>query len=153
MAGKSRYNKSKPVQLRDQLWDILQKYPSFKCTWTNNMLVCIGTLKPDELCRTYTVKITYSLESPPRVLVLDPQLEKRNGEAIPHLYGDGHLCLYYPKNREFTRYDLISETVIPWTSLWLFYYEIWLATGKWEGSGIDHTPPHRPAQINDKGET
>lgn len=31
----------------------------------------------------------------------------------------------------------IANTILPWTSLWLYYYEIWLGTGKWEGGG-DH---------------
>lgn len=30
---------------------------------------------------------------------------------------------------------LIANTIVPWTSEWLFYYEIWLATGQWHGGG------------------
>jgi hypothetical protein len=28
---------------------------------------------------------------------------------------------------------LIATTLIPWTALWLYYYELWLDTGKWLG--------------------
>ena len=30
----------------------------------------------------------------------------------------------------------IAETIIPWASEWLLHYEIWLATGEWQGGGI-----------------
>ena len=31
----------------------------------------------------------------------------------------------------------ISSTIIPWTSEWLYYYEIWLINGDWLGGGHD----------------
>ena len=35
----------------------------------------------------------------------------------------------------------IADTIIPWTSEWLFFYELWLATGgEWLGEG-EHPPP------------
>ena len=27
------------------------------------------------------------------------------------------------------------ETIVPWASLWLYYYEVWHATGEWLGGG------------------
>jgi hypothetical protein len=35
---------------------------------------------------------------------------------------------------------MIATTIIPWLALWLYYYEVWLATGHWEGGGIPHKP-------------
>jgi hypothetical protein len=32
----------------------------------------------------------------------------------------------------------IATTIIPWLSLWLYYYEVWHATGEWMGGGIEH---------------
>jgi hypothetical protein len=32
----------------------------------------------------------------------------------------------------------ISEYIVPWISLWLFFYETWLITGEWLGGG--HEP-------------
>ncbi|HHA1433722.1 TPA: hypothetical protein ACOEET_002638, partial [Enterobacter hormaechei subsp. hoffmannii] len=29
----------------------------------------------------------------------------------------------------------LSETILPWASLWLFYFEQWLHSGIWEGGG------------------
>ena len=31
---------------------------------------------------------------------------------------------------------MIAKTIIPWTSEWLFHYEIWVTTGTWHGGGI-----------------
>jgi hypothetical protein len=51
------------------------------------------------------------------------------------MYFQKHLCLYQPKYREFRSSDFISDTIIPWISLWLYYYEKWHVTGKWLGGG------------------
>ena len=29
----------------------------------------------------------------------------------------------------------IADTILPWTSLWLYFYELWHATGQWLGGG------------------
>ena len=39
--------------------------------------------------------------------------------------------------REFTTYKFLSKTIVPWTVEWLYFYELWLATGEWYGGG-DH---------------
>jgi hypothetical protein len=56
-------------------------------------------------------------------------------EQIPHLYPGEYLCLYRPKYLEWTSQDYIAETIIPWASLWLYYFEIWHAIGEWLGGG------------------
>ena len=33
----------------------------------------------------------------------------------------------------------IALTIVPWLSLWLFYYEVWRATGTWYGGGTHPT--------------
>lgn len=72
--------------------------------------------------------------------MIEPKIKKyRNGVKVPHLYNDGSLCLFYPKNDEWNYKQLWLETLIPWTSLWLFYYEIWIETGEWLGGGIHPT--------------
>lgn len=30
----------------------------------------------------------------------------------------------------------LDLTVVPWTSLWLFYFEDWLDSGEWRGGGM-----------------
>ena len=84
----------------------------------------------------YHIKIIYSLLTSPKVFLVSPQLVKRHdADKIPHTYYDGYLCLYFPKAKQFTRDMLISKTIVPWTSLWLYYYEVWHATGHWIGGG------------------
>lgn len=46
-----------------------------------------------------------------------------------------NLCLYHPKYREFNGTDFLCDTIIPWTSLWLYYYEVWHLTDEWLGGG------------------
>jgi hypothetical protein len=29
----------------------------------------------------------------------------------------------------------ISDTIVPWAVLWLYYFEDWLATDEWKGGG------------------
>lgn len=55
---------------------------------------------------------------------------------IPHLYPNGSLCLYYPDYNEWHANDSWADSIIPWTSLWLYFFELWIATGEWLGGGI-----------------
>jgi transposase InsO family protein len=34
----------------------------------------------------------------------------------------------------------LDQTIVPWTSLWLFYFEDWLSEGEWRGGG-EHPEP------------
>ena len=34
----------------------------------------------------------------------------------------------------------LATTIVPWCSEWLFYYELWLATGEWLGGGVHPHP-------------
>lgn len=37
---------------------------------------------------------------------------------------------------------LIAKTILPWTALWLYYYELWLDTGKWLGPSSHTADPN-----------
>jgi hypothetical protein len=108
---------------------------------TSQQLIWRGTIKPTALSREYTVSITYKRASFPKVRVRSPTLECRPGESIPHLFSDGSLCLHL--DEEWSTDMLIVHTTVPWTSEWLFNYEIWLGTGTWHGGG--EWPPPRQA--------
>ncbi len=43
------------------------------------------------------------------------------------------LCLNLPA--EFDYSLRICDTIIPWAQEWLYFYEIWLSTGRWCGGG------------------
>jgi len=131
------------LSFRKQYASIKKAFPGFDVTWKNNIMVIVGNIKPTVLSRIYTVQIWYgeiNKKYIPKVTILNPKLEKNSkGEKIPHMYSEERLCLYFPKYKEFTSGKYISKTIIPWISLWLYYYEIWHITGKWLGGGIHPT--------------
>jgi hypothetical protein len=94
----------------------------------------------------YTVRITLIEGRFPRVDVLDPALEGRPGESIPHLFGDGSLCLHLED--EWVPTMLMVDTTVPWTSEWLLNYEVWKAIGVWYGGG--EWPPRRQDPVGER---
>lgn len=97
-------------------------------------LTMTADLQPTPMSRQYNIKIDYRLGASPDVLVVAPKLElHRDAEELPHTFPGEKLCLHLPG--EWTPSMYIAHTTVPWTSEWLFYYEIWLVTGDWEGGG------------------
>lgn len=111
-----------------------------------------GLLEPVK--RSYKVRVAYrtpfAIEMitihrvQPRVQVLQPLLERHpefEEGPVPHVYINGQdperpcLCLFDPRADEWSMNDLIAETTIPWAARWLFFYEGWLLTGRWQGGG------------------
>jgi len=113
------------------------KYPEFICKLYKDHLTIIGKLKPTSRSIPYTFKLKYKFGSAPDVSIINPILKNNlKDDDIPHTYPRNKLCLYYPFYKEFTSSMLISDTVIPWISLWLYHYENWHLTGVWMGGGI-----------------
>jgi len=54
------------------------------------------------------------------------------------VYADETLCLFWPDEWIWRGHELVAETIIPWTALWLYYYELWLDTGEWLGPSSHH---------------
>ena len=97
----------------------------------------IGSIRPTDASIEYRVNISYRLGRRPNIFVIAPTLCRQNDEKIPHLHKDGDLCLHLPG--EWSPDMLIADTIVPWTALWLYYYEVWHATGEWLGGGV-HAP-------------
>lgn len=115
-------------------------FPDAKVSLKPNRLQWIGKLQPSENSRIYTVRVVYRLGKHPQVRVLAPELEAGLAESLPHVFRYDNLCLY--RDGEWTTDMLIAETIVPWASEWLFYYEIWRGTGEWYGGG-DWPPVNR----------
>ena len=113
------------------------QYPGFKVVHADSQkLKAVGELQPTSRSVLYTVILKYRLGNMPEITVLKPELVKNwLGEPIPHIYPNNNLCLHRPKYGEFKYCDLISDKIIPWTSLWLYHYENWHVTGTWSGGG------------------
>jgi hypothetical protein len=106
------------------------------------------SVQPTALARSYRCRLTLLQKGlAPEAYVLSPDLlEVADGKRPPHIYdhaeGRTQLCLYTPGVGEWTPQLWLAETMLPWTISWLRFYEIWLATGDWEGGG-EH-PPSEP---------
>lgn len=106
-------------------------FPSFTGSLGPGRATWRGKLQPQVSSPVYDVEIRYRHKFMPRVFIKKPVLL----ENAPHLYSneDDCLCLYWPKEWRWSAEQLIADTILPWTALWLFYYELWLDTGKWLG--------------------
>ena len=104
-------------------------------------------IKPTDVSKEYKIKLIAKQNSKKvKIYVVEPKVSLyENGKKVPHLYSDSSLCLFYPKYNEWDYTDLWSETLIPWTSLWLYYYEVWQETGEWLGGGI-HSEKYTPIE-------
>lgn len=133
----NKYFGKKVINLSNQVLGMKKYFPAFECIWKGGVAIWTGTIQPTAISESYKIKVCYSLNKVPQVWVISPELIKRkNGENIPHIYSKNELCLYYPKYWEWNKNMIVAETILPWTSLWLYYYELWHATGKWLGEGI-----------------
>lgn len=103
--------------------------------------------QPSPLARTYAMQIDYAQGCVPKTTVLDPDLSAlADGRHIPHVYGETpmRLCLYLPRAEEWHAGLRIDETIVPWTYLWLDYFEEWLWSDEWKGGGVHPNAPPEP---------
>lgn len=112
-----------------------QLLPFGKVKLTPELLVWSGTVRPQPECDTYTLRLDYRFRSIPTVAVSAPDLRSNQEGLLPHVYSTGHLCVsqfgdWHPRM-------LLTDTFVPWVCEWLVYYELWLATGIWQGDGPD----------------
>lgn len=94
--------------------------------------------QPTVLSRKYLIRVSYRQYQRPMVIVLEPDLVAlADNRKLPHVYNQSppELCLYLPNTGEWSPEKLISMTILPWSMLWLYYFENWLATDEWVGGG------------------
>jgi hypothetical protein len=98
-------------------------------------------LSPTAASRIYTCEIHLRPGlSIPKIFVVNPDLRALAGARdLPHIYthnGRGtRLCLWRPMRQEWHWSMKLSETCIPWTLRWLWYFEDWLHSNEWAGGG------------------
>lgn len=115
---------------------IKSKFPTFTLYKNNHRdIFWLGELQPDPASPVYTVRIQYDPYSP-KVYILKPEVLNN----APHRYGDKSLCLYHPNDKSYKPDLLIADTLVPWTSEWLYFYNIWLEEGVWWGKEAPHSP-------------
>lgn len=119
-------------------------FPQFRAVWKGNRAAWTGPLRPTGVSEEYQIEIAYTLGVSPQVSVLSPELRDRaDGTSVPHVYPGYRLCLFLPGSNEWYPDMFIADTIVPWASLWLYFYEVWYATGKWLGGGV-HPKPEGP---------
>jgi len=137
----NRYFLNRPISLPIQLCCLSELYPESKGNIIKNKLHWTYSLSPTDLSPIYKVKIEYSLRSSPEVFVVEPKLITRENESLQHVYRSEpfpKLCLYFPGDNEWNKKMLLAHTIVPWTCEWLYFYEIWLITGKWHADEVVH---------------
>lgn len=134
--AKTRRFPTHHLTIAQQTYQMRALFPQFRAVanrhdwarWT-------GALRPTPLSDTYTVEIEYHLPTRPEVRVLDPVLQARSDQPkIPHTFTENKLCLHTPG--QWTSQMIIARTIVPWTSTWLYFYEVWRVTGEWVGGGV-----------------
>jgi hypothetical protein len=128
---------SRDISIAQQVGAMKREYPSFVTQFVGgNAMRVEGAIRPTSRSIPYQFVLTYNLAEKPKTKIVSPRLEKNfRGDEIPHLYPGEYLCLYRPKYWEFRKTDLLTDTIIHWTSLWLYFYEQWHVTGEWLGGG------------------
>lgn len=115
--------------------EIETNFDFLNCRITSNGLICEGVFSLPETSNDYEVRIIYSHPKYPEVFVINPKIEYK---PELHMYRNSSLCLYYPKDNSFTSKSTLYDTIIPWTSEWLIFYELYKRWGKWLGKYKTH---------------
>ena len=119
-----------------QAFHMRSKWPGFRRSGNERSSTWRGQLRPHELSPAYEVSVQYTTPKWPKVRVLTPAINPK----APHLFPDKTLCLYWPEEWQWHAYRLLADTILPWAALWLYFYELWLATGEWLGPSAPHAP-------------
>lgn len=98
-------------------------------------MTCRGILKPLDYIEPYEIEIKVSYGFAPRVFIKNPKISYN--EDI-HMYRNGNLCLYYPRDMYWDSNSSITEYTIPWINEWIIYYELYKISGIWEGPAAPH---------------
>lgn len=134
--------KPTPVNLAMQARMLESYFPGSRTTVSDSVLTWTHHLIPTPLSCSYSVRLVYQWSLAPNVFVIGQRLRLADGKVkLPHVYSTPkqQLCLYYRKGREWNDQMFIAQTLIPWASEWLQFYEFWLPAGIWYGGGIEHT--------------
>lgn len=73
-------------------------------------------------------KIVYDGINPPKCWLISPTFNDPQ-----HIYkAEGNLCLYDPKNKEWTNSSHVYNTFVPWCMEWVVFQMLYERTGIWQ---------------------
>lgn len=82
----------------------------------------------------YKISIEYSQKKEPKIFIKEPVI----AEDAPHRFSDKSLCLFKTSNFKWTNSSSIAKDIFPLIITWIYFNEIWLITGIWEGKEAKH---------------
>lgn len=144
MKGAYRLAQSRKISMSVQRLHLSTQTEGCCMSNSPNLLRWRYRTRPNSLGREYDVLISYQTGNEPNVFIIAPDLNELTENEIPHIYSSTKdaqfssavcVCLYMKKHGEWNGEKLIAATVVPWIDLWLFFFEVWLSTGVWEGGG------------------
>jgi len=141
----SRAGRGTEVTPALQAFALRQVMPNGRARIHSGTLTWVGQVQPGPECSTYELQIDHRPRRLPTVRVLAPALKPNDQGLLPHVYSDGTLCLH--DEGEWHSKMLLSQTILPWASEWLFYYELWLASDTWFGDGPERLDPVSQSEI------
>ena len=122
-----------------------QQFSMLCCKWkgkgqiTRNGFTWTQQFQPTPLSEIYVLKITYQMGFYPKTFIVSPKpLPLAAGaKRLPHTYDSKkqRICLFKPEYYKWKSSKPITDTIVHWAVLWMFYYESWLHTGVWLGGG------------------
>lgn len=114
--------------------EIMQRaFPHAALTKLKNGLLAWDVTLESNSGNSYRALIVYPEGFPsvhPSTYILEPTIKDRT----PHVYADGHLCLFNTYDRPESTYvpgKTTAVTVTVWTAAWIFTYENYKETGRW----------------------
>ena len=121
------------------------RYPQFRSIKRGQLdIEFVGGLTVNYTFPVYTISINYRRDLRPLVRILKPKLV----EDPPHFHKHNNsLCLYHPRNYNWTKEKLIAKDIVSWTAAWIYFYEKWFQTGKWYGPEVVHNEDLIKAEI------
>ena len=153
MGAKIRNKKRKSISLAHQEAALLAAYSESSAKISGGYLVWSGKVRPAPLSQMYNLQVEYDGKRNPKTYVVGDELRKLDDPDLPHKYSVDikdkriELCLFMPGENEWHSSKLISLTIIPWAIEWLYFYEIWLATGEWCGGGFHHDMQEKQGRL------
>jgi hypothetical protein len=130
------------IGLAGQALALRAYFPDVRPRLFAGRLLWTGPIAPTPTSETYRVRLEAVAHREARLFVLEPLLVPDNRQRLPHVYPDGSLCLNL--RHQWRPHMLFTDTVLPWASQWLLFYELWRVTGVWHGD--DDTDNNAGAQ-------
>lgn len=131
--------------LAQQALAIRNKFPASRPQLARGRMWWRWTLQPTETSRAYGVVLVAREGREASVFVERPELRPNEQGLLPHVYENGALCLN--RQGEWQPRMLFTDTFIPWTVQWLFFYEVWKATDVWRGDGPEAMTPEAQSAL------